>query len=52
LPLKKLKCEDMERITIEKLASTLINLDVSEKVTVDSFIADNALVSIKNMLKI
>lgn len=52
LPLRKIKCEDMERITIEKLASTLINLDVSEKVTVDSFIADNALVSIKNMLKI
>jgi quinolinate synthase len=52
IPLYKILCEDMGKITIEKLALTLLHLDKSKIVRVDKIISDNALISLGNMLRI
>ena len=52
LPLKKVLCEDMARITLDKLAQCLVEPDDSQRVIVDAGIAGNALKALDRMLKI
>lgn len=52
IPLYKTFCDDMGKVTLEKLALTLLDLDNSKNVKVDKIVSDNALISLENMLKI
>ncbi len=52
LPLNKVLCEDMARITPDKLAQCLVDPDDSQRVRVDATIADNAVKALDRMLKI
>jgi quinolinate synthase len=52
IPLNTILCEDMGKITLEKLALILLDIDNSESVKVDKITSDNALISLENMLRI
>jgi len=52
MPLKKILCEDMEKITVETLAGTLSDLKYAHEVTVADDIAQGARIALERMLRI
>jgi len=52
IPLKRVFCDDMARITVEKIALTLSNLDKAHRVEVPDKIAADAKIALEAMLEI
>ncbi|RLB28760.1 MAG: quinolinate synthase [Deltaproteobacteria bacterium] len=52
LPLKKVLCKDMAKITVEKLAKTLSDPENAHKVKVPDSVAGEAKIALERMLKI